>query len=350
MTTVIERGSVSTAGSTTGTPKVRRRIVGLVVAVLVLAVMVVVSILVGTKAIPVHVVWEALFAQSADPDQFTVRDLRVPRTVAGLVVGVASGVSGALIQALTRNPLADTGILGINAGAAFAVAIGVSVFGVTRVQGYLWFAFTGALVVMAAVLAIGATRQGRTPIVLVLAGVSIGAVLNGLVRGLTLLDPQAFDQLRSWEAGSIAGRPLEVVWPVLPFVAGALVLALVVGRSLNAIALGDELAAAQGVRVPRTRVLTVAAIALLAGGATAIAGPIVFVGLMIPHVARWITGPDHRWIIAYSALLAPSLLLISDVLGRVVMMPSEIPVGVVTAFVGAPVLIVLVRRRRASGL
>lgn len=344
MTTVLDREPVPTTATT------RWRVGGLVVAVLVVAVMVVVSVLVGTKAIPLHVVWEALFEQSTDPDRFTVRDLRVPRTVVGLVVGIALGVSGALVQALTRNPLADPGILGVNAGAAFAVAIGVSVFGVTQVQGYLWFAFAGALVVMAAVLVIGATQRARSPVVLVLAGVSIGAVLNGLVRGLTLLDPQAFDQLRSWEAGSIAGRPLAVVWPVLPFVAGALVLALAMGSSLNAIALGDELAAAQGVRVTRTRVLTVAAITVLAGGATAIAGPIVFVGLMIPHVARWITGPDHRWIVAYSALLAPSLLLVSDVLGRVVMMPSEIPVGVVTAFVGAPVLIVLVRRRRASGL
>lgn len=346
MTTVLDREPVPT----TATATTRWRVGGLVVAVLVVAVMVVVSVLVGTKAIPLHVVWEALFEQSTDPDRFTVQDLRVPRTVVGLVVGIALGVSGALVQALTRNPLADPGILGINAGAAFAVAIGVSVFGVTRVQGYLWLAFAGALVVMAAVLMIGATRQARSPVVLVLAGVSIGAVLNGMVRGLTLLDPQAFDQLRSWEAGSIAGRPLSVVWPVLPFVAGALVLALAMGRSLNAIALGDERAATQGVRVTRTRVLAVAAITVLAGGATAIAGPIAFVGLMIPHVARWITGPDHRWIVAYSALLAPSLLLVSDVLGRVVMMPSEIPVGVVTAFVGAPVLIVLVRRRRASGL
>jgi iron complex transport system permease protein len=156
--------------------------------------------------------------------------------------------------------------------------------------------------------------------------------------------------MRTWRAGSILGRPLEIVWPVLPLLGVAVALALITSRALNAMALGDELAASQGVRLVRIRLLTVAAITLLAGGATAIAGPIGFVGLMVPHVARWIVGPDQRWILAYSVLLAPSLLLASDILGRVVTAPGEIPVGIVTAFVGAPVLIALVRRRNASGL
>jgi iron complex transport system permease protein len=184
----------------------------------------------------------------------------------------------------------------------------------------------------------------------VLAGVCIGAVLGGATSALTLTNPDAFDQMRSWNAGTILGRPLDVVWPILPFFAVALVLAFAVSRSLNALALGDDLAAAQGVRLVQTRVLTVIALTLLAGGATAIAGPIGFVGLMVPHVARWYVGPDQRWILAYSVLLAPSLLLASDILGRIVMYPSEIPVGIVTAFVGAPVLIALVHRKKASGL
>jgi iron complex transport system permease protein len=185
---------------------------------------------------------------------------------------------------------------------------------------------------------------------MVLAGVCVGAVLRGAGDALQLTNPEAFDAMRSWNAGSIAGRPLDLVWPVLPFFAVALLLAFAVSGSLNAMALGDELAVAQGVRLARTRVLAIIALTLLAGGAAAIAGPIGFVGLMVPHVARWIVGPDQRWIFAYSVLLAPSLLLASDILGRVVMHPNEIPVGVVTAFVGAPVLIALVRRRRASGL
>lgn len=319
-------------------------------ALVLLVVLAALSLLIGSKAIPWQVVWDALFDHSPDPDQFSVRDYRLPRTVVGLVVGAALGVAGALIQALTRNPLADPGIMGVNAGASFAVAIGISVFGVTSIAGYVWFAFAGTLVVTLMVLVIGSTGRHRSPVLMVLAGVSVGAVLGGATSAMTLLKPDVFDQMRGWRAGSIVGRPLDVAWPILPFLAAALVLAVAVARSLNAMALGDELAASQGVQVTRVRVLTVVAITLLAGGATAVAGPIAFVGLMIPHVARWFVGPDQRWIILYSALLAPSLLLASDILGRIVMRPSEIPVGVVTAFVGAPVLIALVRHRHASGL
>jgi iron complex transport system permease protein len=266
------------------------------------------------------------------------------------VVGAALGVSGALIQALTRNPLADTGILGVNAGSSFAVTVAVALLGVHDVGGYMWFAYGGALVVTIMVLAFGSTRRGQSPMLMVLAGVCISAILAGASSALTLTNPSAFDQMRGWEAGSIMGRPLDVVWPVLPLLIIGLVLASTTTRALNTMALGDDLAAAQGVRLARTRLLTVAAITLLAGGCTAIAGPIGFVGLMIPHVARWIVGPHQGWILAYSLLLAPSLLLASDIVGRLVIAPGEIPVGIVTAFVGAPVLIALVRRRKVSGL
>ncbi|GAB3601323.1 FecCD family ABC transporter permease [Microbacterium tumbae] len=331
-------------------PGPRRRLLGLIVALLALLILLILSVMIGSTTIAPSVVWDALTHPSADIDQFAIRDYRLPRTIVGLVVGAALGLSGALIQALTRNPLADPGILGVHAGASLAVTVGVGVLGVSDISGYMWFAFAGALVVTILVLGLGASGRGRSPVVLVLAGVCIGAVLGGVREALQLTDPQAFDALRSWNAGSIIGRPLELVWPILPFFAVAIVLALAVSGPLNAMALGDDLAVAQGARVVRTRVLSVAALTLLAGGATAIAGPIGFVGLMIPHVARWIVGPDQRWIFAYSLLLAPSLLLASDILGRVVMHPGEIPVGIVTAFVGAPVLIALVRRKKASGL
>ena len=331
-------------------PQPRRRSIGLVAALLVLLVLLVLSMTIGSKSIAPSVVWDALFNPSNDIDQFAIRDYRLPRTVVGLVVGVALGLSGALIQALTRNPLADPGILGVHAGASFAVTVAVGLLGVRDVQGFMWFAFAGALVVTLMVLALGSTRQGSSPVVMVLAGVCVGAVLGGAREALQLTNLDAFDAMRSWNAGSILGRPLEVVWPILPFFAVALVLAFVVAGPLNAMALGDELAVAQGVRLARTRVLAIIALTLLAGGATAIAGPIGFVGLMVPHVARWLVGPDQGWLFAYSALLAPSLLLASDILARVVMAPGEIPVGIVTAFVGAPVLIILVRRKKASGL
>lgn len=331
-------------------PGPRRRLLGLILALVALLVLLVLSVTIGSTAIPPSVVWDALFHPSVDIDQFAIRDYRLPRTVVGLVIGVALGLAGALIQALTRNPLADPGILGVHDGASFAVTVAVGVLGVRDIQGYLWFAFAGALVVTLMVLALGSTRRGRSPVVMVLAGVCVGAVLGGAREALQLTNPDAFDAMRSWNAGSIVGRPLDLLWALLPFFAVALVLAFVVSGPLNAMALGDELAVAQGVRLARTRVLAIIALTLLAGGATAIAGPIGFVGLMVPHVARWIVGPHQRWIFAYSVLLAPILLLASDILGRFVMHPSEIPVGVVTAFVGAPVLVALVRRRKASGL
>lgn len=324
--------------------------IGLLVALTALLVLLVLSMVVGSKAIPPAAVWDALFHPSDDIDHFSIRDYRLPRTIVGLVVGMALGVAGALIQALTRNPLADTGILGVGAGSSFAVTVAVGLLGVRDVSGYMWFAFAGALIVTVMVLLLGSTRRGQSPVVMVLAGVCVGAVLGGAGSALELTNPDAFDQMRSWDAGSLVGRPLEVVWPILPFFAVALILAFAVSGPLNAMALGDELAVAQGVRLTRTRILAITALTLLAGGATAIAGPIGFVGLMVPHVARWYVGPHQRWIFAYSLLLAPSLLLASDIVGRIVMRPSEIPVGIVMAFVGAPMLIALVRRKKASGL
>lgn len=328
----------------------RRCVVGLVAALVALMVLIVLSVMVGSKAISPPVIWDALFNPSADPDHFSIRDYRLPRTLVGLAVGAALGVGGALIQALTRNPLADPGILGVHAGASFAVTVAVGVLGIRSIQGYMWFAFVGAFVVTIVVLALGSTRLGHSPVIMVLAGVCVSAVLGGAREALQLTNPDAFDAMRSWNAGSIVGRPLDLMLPILPFFTVALILAFAAAGPLNAMALGDELAVAQGVRLVPTRIMAVIAITLLAGGATAIAGPIGFVGLMVPHVARWFVGPDQRWILAYSIVLAPSLLLASDILGRIVMRPSEVPVGIVTAFVGAPVLIALVRRKKASGL
>ena len=310
-----------------------------------------VSVAVGSKNIPLSVVFEALGHNTGRGDAYVIWDLRIPRTIVGLAVGIALGVAGALIQALTRNPLADPGILGVNAGASFFVALGVAVFGVSSISGYVWFAFIGALVVTVAVYIIGsAGRGGADPVQLTLAGVALGAVLGGIVTAMVLLDPQAFDQMRNWNAGSLVGRDWDILLPVLPFLVVGVLLAVVAAPALNAIALGDDLAKSLGANITRTRIIVIVAVTLLAGGATAIAGPIGFVGLMDPHVARWIVGPDQRWIIAYTIVLAPALVLAADILGRIVIRPGEFPVGIVTAFIGAPVLIVLVRRKKASGL
>lgn len=283
--------------------------------------------------------------------RFVVLDQRVPRTAAALVVGAALGVAGALIQAFTRNPLADTGILGVNAGAAFFVAVGITFLGVTSPTDYVWLACAGALLLTVVVYVIGTGgASGGGPIRLTVTGVALGAVFSGLTTGLTLTHPDSFDKMRGWSAGSLLERGFDVVLPVLPLVAAGLVLAAIAAPALNSITLGQDVARSHGVNIGLTTVIVLVSVTLLAGSATAIAGPIAFVGLMIPHVVRWTLGADQWTIMIGSLVLAPVLVLLADVLGRIAVLPSEMPVGIVTAFVGAPVLIALVRRKKASGL
>lgn len=327
------------------------RALGLLVCLLVLGGCLVLSLAFGAKSIPVTDVWHALTAYDGSEDAFIVRDLRVPRAFLALAVGAALGVSGALIQALTRNPLADPGILGVNAGAGFAVILGVAFLGLSSTGQYLAMSFAGAVVTTTLVYVLGsAGRAGATPVQLTLVGVALSAVLAGISAAVTLLNPEVYDAMRGWAAGSLAARGWDVLWTVLPFIAAGLVLALLAARPLNAVALGDDLARSLGAGIVRTRVTVVAAVTLLAGAATAAAGPIGFVGLMVPHVARWFVGPDQRWIIPYTIVCAPILLIVSDTVGRIVLTPQELQVGIVTAFIGAPVLILLVRRRKVSGL
>jgi iron complex transport system permease protein len=329
-----------------------RRVLGLVAAIITLIVVIAASLAIGARDMPLSEVLGAFFAPNGSDDQLVVLELRLPRTVLGILVGMGLGLAGGLIQALTRNPLADPGILGVNAGASLAITIGVAFFGISSITGYIWFAFGGALIATVGVYIIGSAGRSRSvdPIRLTLAGVAAAAVLTGLTKAILLTNERAFDAFRSWDVGAIAGRDFDTISAILPFIVIGTVLALALSHSLNAVALGDDLAASLGTSVNRTRVLSILAVTLLAGAATAAAGPIGFIGLMIPHIARWIVGPDQRWILGYSVVLSPILLLASDVIGRVVMKPGELQVGVVTAFVGAPVLIALVRRKKASGL
>jgi iron complex transport system permease protein len=328
-----------------------RRAAGLVLALVLLAAAAVASIGIGAKDVALGAVGDALRGTAPEDIRYLVVELRIPRTIAGIATGTALGLAGALIQALTRNPLADPGILGVNAGAALFVTVGVAWFGVSSVGGYVWFAFLGALLATVAVYLVGAAGRGTVdPTRLTLGGVAIGAVLMGVMTSVMLNSPRAFDQMRAWAVGSLVNRDLAVLGSVGPFLLLGLVLTAVVAWPLNAIAMGDDLARALGAHVTRTRVLVVAAVTLLAGGATALAGPIGFIGLMMPHVARWIVGPDQRWVLAYTAVLTPALLLGADVVGRIVMRPGEVPIGIISALIGAPVLIALVRRRQAAGL
>lgn len=307
------------------------------------------SLAIGAQRMPLTTVLDAIVHRNDSVEHAIIWDGRVPRTVLSIVAGAAFGVAGALMQALSRNPLADPGVLGVNAGASFAIVIAVGFLGVDSMSGFVWFAFAGALVVAVGVYLIGTGGRRVDPVRLTLTGVALGAVLTGVGSGIAILRPEAFDRLRSWTIGTVDVRSLEPTWTIAPFIVVGLLLALSSSRGLNAVALGDDLAASLGVAVIRTRVVTIVAITLLAGAATAAAGSIGFVGLMVPHAARWVAGPDQRWIIALSALMAPTLMLVADVVGRVAT-AGELPVGIVTAFVGAPVLIALARRRRVANL
>lgn len=333
----------------------RRRLVlsgGLVACATVLALVILLSISVGSKQIPFPTVLDALWqADGSDPDHVIVRSLRVPRTVIGLLVGAALGLAGALMQGVTRNPLADPGILGVNGGAALFVVAGIYWFGLSSLTAYVWLAFAGAAAAAVAVYTLGSLgREGATPVKLALAGSAMTAMFASLTTALLIGDVDTFDQYRFWAVGSLAGRGSDIAEQVAPFILAGIVLALLSGRVLNALSLGDDVARSLGQRVGVARIFTAVTVVLLCGAATAAAGPIGFVGLTIPHVARLITGPDYRWILPYSMLLAPVLLLASDVLGRIIARPGELQVGIVTAFLGAPFFIALVRRRKLADL
>ena len=325
---------------------------GLVVIAAALAGAALLSLAVGARDLPFGTVLHALVdPDPAARDDLIVTESRLPRTIVGLLAGAAFGLAGALIQGVTRNPLADPGILGVNAGAGLFVVVAISVLGITNLTGYVWFGFAGAAVTSVLVYTVGSIgRGGATPIKLALAGAAVTAALTSFTTAVLLLDVDAFDQFRFWQVGSLAGRGTDIAVQSLPFLIAGTLIAFASARSLNALALGDDVATSFGTNVITARLVTALAVVLLCGTATAMAGPLVFIGLLIPHIARAFTGPDHRWLLPYSMLLAPLLLLLADVLGRIVARPGEVQVGIVTAIIGAPIFVALARRRRLAEL
>ncbi|WSA85721.1 iron chelate uptake ABC transporter family permease subunit [Micromonospora sp. NBC_01796] len=325
------------------------RIAGLLVAVAVLVLLVTVSVALGSRTIALPDVWRVLWHPDGSRDSIVVWQLRMPRTMLGVAVGAALGLAGAVMQALTNNPLADPGILGVNAGAAFAVVTAIAVFGVTQVTGYVWFAFLGAALAALVVFGLGGRSAGPAgQIRLVLAGAALSASLGACTGIITMFNSTAFDSYRFWVVGSLDSRDAQTLGRIAPFLAVGVLLALTLPRQLNAMALGEDVGRSLGVPAVRMRLVAFTSVTLLCGAATAAAGPIGFVGLVIPHAVRLVVGVDQRWVLPYSLLTAPILVLGSDILGRVVARPGELEVGIVTAFVGAPVLLGLVMRRRAG--
>ncbi len=326
----------------------RRRLVGLLVALALLVIAVVASLALGARSIdPSQVVGALVDPDDALADHTVVRSLRVPRTLIGLLAGAAFAVAGALMQSLTRNPLADPGLLGVNAGASLAVVAAVTLVGVATPGGYVWFALGGAALAAAVVHLIGgAGRQGGAPTALALAGAAMTAGLTSVITMIVVRDQEAFAAYRFWVAGSLAARGTDALVALAPFVAAGAVAVVASTRALDLLALGDDVASGLGQRVRAGRGLVLVAVVLLAGSATALAGPIVFVGLVVPHLVRRPAGGSHGWLVALAAPVGAALLLLSDVVGRLVARPGEIEAGLVVAFLGAPVMIALVQRAR----
>ena len=309
--------------------------------------LVVASIVIGTRTIALSALVDMVNGVDIDAaDAAVIQDLRIPRTILGIVVGAALGTAGTLIQSHTRNPLADPGIFGINAGAAFAVVVSFTFLQVTSVAGTVIAAFVGAIIATIMVFSF----SGINPVSILLGGTALSAVLSAMTSAIVLTNDDSLDRMRFWNAGSIAGRDVTVFTGVAPFIVVGVVAALVTARQLNVLNLGDDIAASMGVDTRRARLVGMIIIALLAGAATAGAGPIGFVGLIIPHVIRVVTGPDYRWLLPYSALGGAILVLLADILGRVIARPGELQVGIVLAGVGAPFVLYLLAQRKLVAL
>ena len=323
---------------------------GLLVGLGLVAVVALLSLRFGTHPISTRQAWNAIFDYDASSyEELVVRTLRLPRTVIALGCGAALAVTGAVMQAITRNPLADSSILGVSGGASFAIVTAIFYLGITSPYQFVWFAFAGALAASVLVFAVGASgRDGPTPIKLTLAGVVISSLLAAWTSALVLLDEQTMDVARFWMAGSVAGRPLDVFWVVSPFLLIGTLACVFLGHQLNVMSMGEETARSLGMNTARTRIICGVLVVLITGAATAAAGPIGFVGLAVPHMVRAVIGPDYRWILAYSVVVGAIFLTAADILGRVVLETGELQVGIVTALAGAPFLIFLARKRTVA--
>ncbi|MCE0535848.1 iron ABC transporter permease [Kineosporia rhizophila] len=340
--------------TTSGAAIVRRprrvRLAWFLIGLAVLALLVVASIVVGTRFVPVPTILDALRGSNTTLEEAVIR-VRIPRTALAIVAGAALAVSGAVFQGVTRNPLADPGILGINMGASLAVITGLAYFGLSQSTTYIWVAIAGAALAAIFVYAVGSLgRGGPTPLKLALAGAATSAALISFTTAIILPRGDISENVQSWQIGGVGGATFPRIWQVMPFLVVGLAICFLSAKSLNSLALGDDVAAGLGERVAVARGLASLGAVMLCGAATAICGPISFVGLVVPHLCRLLVGPDHRWLLPFTALTGSCLLVAADVLGRIVARPSEIDVGIITAFVGAPFFIYIVRRQKVRAL
>lgn len=327
-----------------------RRYLYLTLTLVILILLCLLSLCIGAKALSINTLWSVINGHEQGLAKAILLEGRLPRTLNGLLVGMALGTCGALIQAITRNPLADPGVLGINLGANFAVAVAIVFLGASSFNAFFIYAALGSFLASLLIFFIGSTGKSKIdPLKMTLAGIALGAVFAGITSSLTLFNPLAFEQMRYWFVGNLDVRSITIPLFILPVVIFGCLLSLTLTPALNAFSLGDSLAHSLGSSPIKTQLLSLLVITLLCGAATAAAGPIGFVSLMMPHIARWMLGPDQRWILPFCMLLTPALLIAADIIGRVIVV-GELRVSVVTAFIGAPILIYLVRKSGISQL
>lgn len=288
---------------------------------------------------------DAFISPTGSTEHIVIETIRLPRALIAGTVGASLAISGVLMQTMTKNPLASPGIFGINAGGAFMVVVAVTLFGVTNLQSFTWLAFTGAGLAAVGVYVISsAGTKGLTPMKLTLAGAAITAMFSSFTQGLLVLNEAALEQVLFWLAGSVQGRSLDILNGVFPYILAGWILALIIAGKMNILAMGEDVAKGLGLKTTLIKFLALAVVVLLAGGSVAVAGPIGFIGIVIPHLARKIIGVDHRWLIPFSGLLGAVFLLAADIGARYIIMPQEVPVGVMTAIIGAPFFVYVARK------
>ncbi|RUT35642.1 iron ABC transporter permease [Paenibacillus zeisoli] len=325
------------------------KIIYLIVPLVVLAGVVVCSVAFGVTDIPIGTVWESIIHYNASNEHLIIRTTRIPRALIAAAVGACLAIAGAVMQVLTRNPIASPSTLGVNAGAAFFIMLCGLSLGISGQQAFTWVALIGAALSGGIVFLLGSIgRDGMTPVKITLAGASMSAFFASLTQGLMLTNGKMFDQILAWLVGSVAGREMSQLEAVWPYMAAGMAIALLLSRHLNVLAMGDDMAQGLGQSPGRTKAFGAASVILLAGGSVAVAGPIAFVGIIIPHIVRYLVGTDYRWILPCSAVFGAILLVAADLGSRYIAMPKEVPVGVMTAIMGVPFFVYIARKGRRT--
>jgi iron complex transport system permease protein len=317
---------------------------GLLLGILILCLSLIASITWGAANIAFGEIYQSFIAYDGSTNHLIIRTIRLPRSLIAILVGASLAVAGAIMQGLTRNPLASPGILGVNAGAAFAVVVGTFFLGSVPLNVYTWFAFAGAAITAVTVYFLGLLgRGGITPFNLTIAGAALTAFISSITSGILIISQRTLEEIRFWLAGSVAGRDINLVVQVLPYICIGLILGLALSKQITILSLGEDTARSLGQSTAVIKILAAISIILLAGSSVAIAGPIGFVGLIVPHLVRFLVGIDYRWIMPYSAILGAIVVLIADTCGRLIIQPSELPVGLMMPIIGAPFFIYLIR-------